>query len=105
MTVQSPELPVGMQENRTNGRAPHVIFSFDDLTWAAAQKRGMCFPQDQLALALIDDPAVERLLLCDRPRSAPIKLAKDLIERPLRFEPSLRVERWQPLRWRRLEPV
>lgn len=105
MTVQSPELPVGMQENRTNGRARHVIFSFDDLTWAAAQERGMCFPQDQLALALIDDPAVEKLLLCDRPRSAPIKLAKDLIERPLRFESSLRVDLWQPLRWRRLEPV
>jgi teichuronic acid biosynthesis glycosyltransferase TuaH len=105
MTVQSPELPVGMQENRTNGRARHVIFSFDDLTWAAAQKRGMCFPQDQLALALIDDPQVENLLLCDRPRSAPVKLAKDLVERPLRFESSLRVDLWQPLRRRRLEPV
>jgi teichuronic acid biosynthesis glycosyltransferase TuaH len=103
--VQSPELPVGMQENPSSKRARDVIFSFDDLTWAAAQKRGMCFPQDQLALALIEDPEVENLLLCDRPRSAPIKLAKDLIERPLRFESSLRVAHWQPLRWRRLEPV
>jgi glycosyltransferase involved in cell wall biosynthesis len=105
MTVQSPELPVGMPEKRTNGRAREVIFSFDDLTWAAAQERGMCFPQDQLALAMLDDPTIEKLLLCDRPRSAPIKLAKDLIERPLRFESSLRVGLWQPLRWRRLEPV
>jgi teichuronic acid biosynthesis glycosyltransferase TuaH len=105
MTVQSPELPVGMPENRTSGRASDVIFSFDDLTWAAAQGRGMCFPQDQLALALIDDPEVEKLLICDRPRSAPIKWAKDLIERPLRFESSLSVGLWQPLRWRRLEPV
>lgn len=103
--MQSPELPVGMPENRTSERARDVIFSFDDLTWAAAQARGMCFPQDQLALALIGDPEVERLLLCDRPRSAPIKWAKDLIEHPLRFESSLRVELWQPLRWRRLEPV
>jgi len=105
MTVQSPEFPVGMPENRSSSRARQVIFSFDDLTWAAAQKRGMCFPQDQLALALIDDPRVENLLLCDRPRSAPVKLAKDLVERPLRFESSLRVGLWQPLRWRRLEPV
>jgi teichuronic acid biosynthesis glycosyltransferase TuaH len=105
MTVQSPELPAGMPEIPTKGRARQVIFSFDDLTWAAAKKRGMCFPQDQLALALIDDPQVENLLLCDRPRSAPIKIAKDLFERPLRFESSLRVGHWQPLRWRRLEPV
>lgn len=103
--MQSPELPVGMPKNRPSERARQVIFSFDDLTWAAAQKRGMCFPQDQLALALIDDPEVDNLLLCDRPRSAPVKLAKDLIERPLRFESSLRVGLWQPLRRRRLEPV
>jgi teichuronic acid biosynthesis glycosyltransferase TuaH len=105
MAVQSPDLPVGKPQTPAGGRARQVIFSFDDLTWAAAQKRGMCFPQDQLALALIDDPEVDGLLLCDRPRSAPVKLAKDLLERPLRFESSLRVDLWQPLRWRRLEPV
>jgi hypothetical protein len=105
MAVQSPDLPAGKPQTQPSGRAREVIFSFDDLTWAAAQERGMCFPQDQLALAMLDDPAIEKLLLCDRPRSAPIKLAKDLIERPLRFESSLRVDLWQPLRWRRLEPV
>ncbi len=105
MAVQSPDLPAGKPQTQPSGRAREVIFSFDDLTWAAAQERGMCFPQDQLALAMLDDPAIEKLLLCDRPRSAPIKLAKDLIERPLRFESSLRVGLWQPLRWRRLEPV
>ena len=31
-------------------RARHVIYTFDDMTWAAAQARGMCFPQDQLVL-------------------------------------------------------
>jgi teichuronic acid biosynthesis glycosyltransferase TuaH len=105
MTVQTPDLPAGKPQTPVSGRARHVVFSFDDLTWAAAQERGMCFPQDQLALSLLGDQAVERLLICDRPRSAPIKLAKDLIDRPLRLESNVRVGHWQPLRWRRREPV
>jgi teichuronic acid biosynthesis glycosyltransferase TuaH len=99
------ELPADKPQTRASGRARQVIFSFDDLTWAAAQARGMFSPQDQLALALLNDPEIDRLLICDRPRSAPIKLAKDLIDRPLTLESSLRVEHWQPLRWRRREPV
>ncbi|HWA53199.1 MAG TPA: glycosyltransferase [Solirubrobacterales bacterium] len=98
-------MPIGKPQTPDPERARHVVFSFDDLTWAAAQARGMCFPQDQLALALLDDAAVERLLICDRPRSAPIKLAKDLYQRPLRLKSSLRVGHWEPLRWRRREPV
>ena len=86
-------------------RARHVIYTFDDMTWAAAQERGMCFPQDQLVLALLDDPAVEQLLICDRPRSAPVKLAKDLIRRPVAFEPTERARLWQPLRLRRQDPT
>ncbi len=87
------------------GRARHVIYTFDDMTWAAARERGMCFPQDQLVLALLADPGVERLLICDRPRSAPVKLAKDLVQRPARFEPSERSRLWQPLRLRRQDPT
>ena len=80
-------LPANKPQTRAPGRARQVIFSFDDLTWAAAQAREMFSPQDQLALALLDDPAARSgLLICDRPRSAPIKLAKDLIHRPLKFE-------------------
>ncbi|MGC1165814.1 MAG: glycosyltransferase [Solirubrobacterales bacterium] len=82
-----------------------VIYTFDDMTWAAAQRRGMCFPQDQLVLSLLDDPGVERLLICDRPRSAPVKLVKDLVQRPTRFEASARARLWQPLRLRRQDPT
>jgi len=88
-----------------SARLRHAIFSFDDLTWAAAQKRGMFSPQDQLALSLLGDPEIDRLLICDRPRSAPIKFAKDLFERPLKLKSNVRVGHWQPLRWRRREPV
>lgn len=105
MPAQTMELPADKPQTRASGRARQVIFSFDDLTWAAAQAREMFSPQDQLVLALLDDPEIDRLLICDRPRSAPIKLAKDLIDRPLKFNSSLRVGHWQPLRWRRREPV
>jgi teichuronic acid biosynthesis glycosyltransferase TuaH len=83
----------------------HVIYTFDDMTWAAAQERGMCFPQDQLVLSLLDDPELERLLICDRPRSAPVKLVKDLARRPVKFEASERARLWQPLRLRRQDPT
>jgi glycosyltransferase involved in cell wall biosynthesis len=105
MAVQTPDLPIAEPQTASRGRAHHVVFGFDDLTWAAAWERGMFSPQDRLALALLDDPGVDRLLICDRPRSAPIKLARDLIHRPLRFKSSLKDSHWQPLRWRRREPV
>src|SRR4051794_7106910 len=85
--------------------AKHAIYTFDDMTWAAAQRRGMCFPQDQLVLAMLREPAIERLLVCDRPRSAPVKWARDLTERPVRFEASERARLWQPLRLRRQDPT
>jgi teichuronic acid biosynthesis glycosyltransferase TuaH len=85
--------------------AKHAIYTFDDMTWSAAHERGMCFPQDQLVLAMLREPAIERLLICDRPRSAVIKLAKDLIQRPVRFEASERARLWQPLRLRRQDPT
>jgi teichuronic acid biosynthesis glycosyltransferase TuaH len=85
--------------------ARHAIYTFDDMTWAAAQRRGMCFPQDQLVLAMLRDPGIERLLICDRPRSAPVKLAKDLVTRPAKFEADERARLWQPLRLRRQDPT
>lgn len=85
--------------------AKHAIYTFDDMTWAAAHERGMCFPQDQLVLAMLREPAIERLLICDRPRSAVVKLAKDLIQRPVRFEADERARLWQPLRLRRQDPT
>jgi Glycosyl transferases group 1 len=84
---------------------PHAIFTFDEITWAAAQQRGMCFPTDRLAMALIEDPRVERLLICDQPRSAPVKHAKDAMRRAVPFPASDRVHLHQPLRLRRRDPA
>lgn len=82
-----------------------VIFTFDDVTWDAAQQRGMCFSQDRALLALLEDPRVRRLLVCNRPRSAPVKLVKDLVRRPARFAAGERARLWQPLRLRRNDPT
>lgn len=99
-TVDSPERAGAAP----GGRVREAIFTFDDMTWAAAHRRGWCFPQDRLLLALLDDEELDRVLVCDRPRSAPVKLAKDLIERPLRFKSSFRSRLWQPLTLRRQDP-
>jgi teichuronic acid biosynthesis glycosyltransferase TuaH len=82
-----------------------AIFTFDEITWAAAQRRGMCFPTDRVALAMSEDSRVERLMICDQPRSAPVKLAKDALRRPAPFPASDRVHLYQPLRLRRRDPT
>jgi teichuronic acid biosynthesis glycosyltransferase TuaH len=87
------------------GHHRDAIFTFDDITWEAAQRRGMCFPADRVALALSKDPRVEHLLICDQPRSAPVKLAKDVLRRPAPFPTTDRVHLHQPLRLRRRDPV
>jgi teichuronic acid biosynthesis glycosyltransferase TuaH len=87
------------------GPSRDAIFTFDEITWEAAQQRGMCFPSDRVALALADDPRIGQLLVCDQPRSAPIKLAKDVLRRPAPFPASERVHQHQPLRLRRRDPV
>ena len=82
-----------------------AIFTFDDITWAAARERGMCFPTDRVALALIEDPRVDRVLICDQPRSAAVKLARDVLRRERSFPAGERVHQYQPLRLRRRDPV
>jgi glycosyltransferase involved in cell wall biosynthesis len=83
----------------------HVVFTFDDITWDAAQRRGMSFSQDQILIGLMEDPAVERLLVSNRPRSAPIVAVKDRIRRPVPFPESERRRLRQPLRLRRDDPT
>jgi teichuronic acid biosynthesis glycosyltransferase TuaH len=86
-------------------RSADAIFTFDEITWDAAQKRGMCFPTDRVALALADDPRVERLLICNQPRSAPVKWVKDALRQPAPFPADDRLHLYQPLRLRRRDPV
>lgn len=82
-----------------------AVFTFDEITWDAAQRRGMCFPTDRVALALAADRRVGRLLICNQPRSAPVKLVKDTLRRPAAFPATDRVHLYEPLRLRRRDPV
>jgi len=82
-----------------------AVFTFDEITWDAAQRRGMCFPTDRVALALAADRRVERLLICNQPRSAPVKLVKDRLRPPAPFPATERVHLYEPLRLRRRDPV
>ncbi len=83
----------------------HVVFTYDDITWDAAQRRGMSFSQDQVLIGLMEEPAVERLLVSNRPRSAPIAAVKDLVRRPVPFPESERHRLRRPLRLRRNDPT
>lgn len=87
------------------GPSRHVVFTWDDITWDAAQRRGMSFSQDQVLVGLMEDPAVERLLVSNRPRSAPIVAVKDRIRRPVPFPETERHRLRQPLRLRRDDPT
>jgi teichuronic acid biosynthesis glycosyltransferase TuaH len=87
------------------GASRHVIFTWDDITWDAAQRRGMSFSQDQVLIGLMEDPEVERLLVSNRPRSAPIAAVKDLIRRPVPFPETESRRLRQPLRLRRDDPT
>lgn len=100
--VESRHRPRGTSAGRTRGDA---IFGFEEITWDAAQQRGMCFPSDRVALALAADPRVERLLVCNQPRSAPVKLVKDALRRPAPFPTDDRHHLYEPLRLRRRDPV
>lgn len=100
-----PDLARERRVQQTDSRlARHVVFTFDDVTWDAAQRRGMCFSQDRLLLALLDAPEVERLLVCNRPRSAFVKPVKDLVRPPIPFQAREGARLRHPLRLRQHDP-
>ncbi|HEY1358064.1 MAG TPA: glycosyltransferase [Thermoleophilaceae bacterium] len=82
-----------------------VVFTFDAISWDAVKRRGMCFPEDRLAEALIGSPEVRRVLISNPPRSLPVKLVKDRLRRRHPFPASDRARLHEPLRLRRRDPA
>jgi teichuronic acid biosynthesis glycosyltransferase TuaH len=83
-----------------------VIFTFSWVTWEGAQRRGMHFAQDRLVARLLEEERVNRLLVANWFRSAPMKLARGLLVRddsPPPAAPNATLH--QPLRLRRRDPV
>jgi teichuronic acid biosynthesis glycosyltransferase TuaH len=58
-----------------------VIFTFSYVSWRAAQERGFFFPEDRLALLLLDDRRIGRLVIGDTMRNLAAKLVRDGLAR------------------------
>ena len=81
-----------------------VIFAFAYASWKTAVDRGMCFSEDRLAQALLEDPRVRRLMVVEIFCSLLIKLVKDLLRPPPPFPATERASLYSPLRARRMDP-
>jgi teichuronic acid biosynthesis glycosyltransferase TuaH len=83
-----------------------VAYVFSSLTWEAAQRRGMGASEDRLVQTLLGHGAVDRLLVCEPFRSAPIRLARRVLQRGgVPFPTSERAALCSPTRLRRRDPV
>ena len=67
---------------RARATSGEVVFTFSSLSWGAAAKRGWFGSEDRLALTLVEHERVERVLVCDRARSLPLKLLRDRMAGP-----------------------
>jgi teichuronic acid biosynthesis glycosyltransferase TuaH len=83
-----------------------VVFTFFGVSWAHAVERGFMFSGDRLAAALLDHPAVRRLLVCNPYRSVAGRAAARLRRRDeAAFPTSATAHLYEPLRLRRTDPV
>jgi teichuronic acid biosynthesis glycosyltransferase TuaH len=84
----------------------NVAYVFSSLTWDAAQRRGMGASEDRLVQTLLGHGAVDRLLVCEPFRSAPIRLARRALQRGgVPFPVSDRAALCSPMRLRRRDPI
>lgn len=83
-----------------------VAYVFSSVTWEAAQRRGMAASEDRLVETLLEHQAVDRLLVCEPFRSAPIRLARRALGRGgVPFPASPRAALCSPVRLRRRDPT
>ncbi len=61
------------------GRSSDVVFTFSFDSWGDAVRRGMNRPPERLVLTMLDHPRVDRLLVANPFRSAPIRVARRLL--------------------------
>jgi teichuronic acid biosynthesis glycosyltransferase TuaH len=90
-------------------RAPvtgEVVFAFSYLSWGAAARRGWFGTEDRLARGLVTHEQVQRVLICDRARSLPLKLLRDRLARDAApFPADERRQLLAPVRLRRRDPA
>jgi teichuronic acid biosynthesis glycosyltransferase TuaH len=82
-----------------------VVVGLSQLTWRTIRARGMHHAEDRLVQTLLDHPRVDRLLVANQLRSAPIVLARRLRgPEDAGFPADGRHALVQPLRLRRTDP-
>ncbi len=100
------ERNVGASEPPMPVQGPgEVVFTFSNMSWDAAARRGWFGTEDRLARGLVTHPMVQRLLICDRSRSLPLKALRSLVTSSA--EPFPRTpgrELLSPVRLRRRDP-
>ncbi len=83
-----------------------VVFAFSYLSWGAAARRGWFGTEDRLARGLVTHEQVQRVLICDRARSLPLKLLRDGLARDAApFPADERRQLLAPVRLRRSDPT
>lgn len=103
MILQQHERPAAGLEPR-EGAARDAVFGFFRVTWDGAVSRGMMFPEERLALALMEDPRVGGLLLADGYRSRAASLVRRAQGRRVGIPRQPGLHHARPLRMRRSEP-
>jgi glycosyltransferase involved in cell wall biosynthesis len=83
-----------------------VVFTFSYLSWGAAARRGWFGTEDRFARSLVDHEGVDRVLVCDRVRSLPLKMLRDRFAKDSeRFPADERRRLLTPVRARRGDPT
>ncbi len=98
----------GLLSRRRHGvtGATDVVYVLSTATWQAAARRGFFAADDRLALSLLASERIGRLLICNHPRSAPVKLLRGLggSDRAP-FPTDERTQLVEPVRLRRQDPT
>jgi len=81
-----------------------VIFAFAYASWKTAVDRGMCFSEDRLAQALLEDPRVRRLMVVETPAQPADQAGQGPAAPPAPFPATERASLYSPLRARRMDP-
>jgi len=83
-----------------------VVFTFSYLSWGAAARRGWFGTEDRFARSLVEHEGVDRVLICDRVRSLPLKMLRDRFAKDSeRFPTDERRQLLTPVRARRGDPT
>jgi teichuronic acid biosynthesis glycosyltransferase TuaH len=103
--IEEPPAPE-RRRARAGSAGVDVVYTFSNVTWQAAARRGFFMSEDRLVRSLLSSDRVDRLLVCNHARSLPLKLLRDLSRTDQAIFPTdERTRLVEPVRLRRLDPA